>query len=180
MLPRVLQAGSLCFNMAATRPLPPSRHTMSQSTSPLKKSVTGWIFAALVALGLAAYYLFQYAPSGPAPQTQTERSRKQAMKALMALPELKLWSGQIEKNSGGKLRGALIEYDPKPRILNGKSYWQFAFVENGAEAAHHIESFLVESGGSDILVEDPATDDVLSLERWRKEKQPQTRIVADD
>lgn len=151
---------------------------MSQSPSPLKKSATGWIFAALVAFGLAAYYLLQYAPSGPAPQTQTERAREQAMKALMALPELMLWSGQIEKKSDGKLRGALIEYDPKPRILNGKSYWQFAFVENGAEAAHHIESFLVESGGSDILVEDPATDDLLSLERWRQEKQPQTRIVT--
>ena len=152
---------------------------MSQSPSPLKKSVTGWIFAALVALGLAVYFLvFQQSATTPAPQTQTERSREQAMTALLALPELKLWSGQIEKNSGGKLRGALLEYDPKPRILNGKSYWQFAFVENGAEKAHHIESFLVESGGSEILIEDPATDELLSLERWRKEKQPQTRIVA--
>ena len=152
---------------------------MSQSTSPLKKSISGWIFAALVALGLAAYYLFfQHAPTKPAPQTQSERYKAQAMKSLLALPELKLWSSQIEKNSGGKLRGALIEYDPKPRILNGKSYWQFAFVENGAEVAHHIESFLVESGGSEILIEDPATDDLLSLERWRKEKQPQTRIVS--
>jgi hypothetical protein len=152
---------------------------MSQSASLLKKSVTGWIFAALVALGLVLYYLvFQQAPTAPAPQTQTERTRAQAMKTLMALPELKLWSSQIEKNSGGKLRGALIEYDPKPRILNGKSYWQFAFVENGAEVAHHIESFLVESGGTDILIEDPATDELLSVERWRKEKQPQARIVS--
>jgi hypothetical protein len=152
---------------------------MSQFASPLKKSSSGWIFAALVALGLAAYYLFfQSAPTTRAPQTQSERQKAQAMKTLLALPELKLWSSQIEKNSGGKLRGALIEYDPKPRILNGKSYWQFAFVENGAEVAHHIESFLVESGGSEILIEDPATDDLLSLERWRKEKQPQTRIVA--
>jgi hypothetical protein len=152
---------------------------MSQSASLLKKSVTGWIFAALVALGLALYYLvFQPAPTAPAPQTQSERQKAQAMKTLMGLPELKLWSSQIEKSSGGKLRGALIEYDPKPRILNGKSYWQFAFVENGAEVARHIESFLVESGGAEILVEDPATDDVLNLERWRKEKQPQTRIVS--
>ncbi len=88
---------------------------MSQSVSPLKKSVTGWIFAALVALGLALYYLvFQQSPTAPAPQTQTERTKTQAMKTLMALPELKLWSSQIEKGSGGKLRGALIEYDPKP------------------------------------------------------------------
>ena len=152
---------------------------MSQSTSPLKKSISGWIFAALVALGLGGYYLFfQQAPSVKVPQTQSERYKAQAMKALLALPELKLWSNQIEKNSGGKLRGALIEYDPKPRILNGKSYWQFAFVENGAEVAHHIESFLVESGGPEILIEDPATDDLLSLERWRKEKQPQKRIVS--
>jgi hypothetical protein len=151
------------------------------SPSPLKRSATGWIFAALVAVGLVAYFMF-FQPSPPPVkvQTETERARQQASNALMALPELKSWASQIEKKSGGTLRGALIEYDPKPRILNGKSYWQFAFVENGADAVHHIESFLVEAGGNEILIEDPATDELLSLARWRKEKQPQTRVTAGD
>jgi hypothetical protein len=153
---------------------------MSPSPSPLKKSATGWIFAALVAVGLAASFLVLQPSAPPVKmQTETERARQQASNALMALPELKRWSNQIEKKSGGKLRGALIEYDPKPRILNGKSYWQFAFIENGADATHHIESFLVESGGNEILIEDPATDELLSLARWRNEKKPMTRSVTD-
>ena len=136
---------------------------------------------ALLAAGLGAYYLHQPAAQPPAiapAPNAAPRNKEQASMALLALPELKAWSLQIEKISGGKLHGALIEYDPRPRIVNGKSYWQFSFVENGADAAHRLDSFLVAASGDEILVEDAATDDLLSLERWRKEKQPMARIVG--
>ncbi|MDP3672547.1 MAG: hypothetical protein Q8R69_23015 [Telluria sp.] len=106
------------------------------------------------------------------------RSKQQAMAALMALPELKAWSSQLEKQSGGKVHGALIEYDPAPKLINGKSYWQFSFVENGSDAAHRWESFLVAEQGDEILVEDADTDAVLSLDQWRKDKQPMARTGA--
>ncbi|MFZ3285237.1 MAG: hypothetical protein WA191_00160, partial [Telluria sp.] len=106
------------------------------------------------------------------------RSKQQAMAALMALPELKAWSSQLEKQSGGKVHGALIEYDPAPKLIDGKSYWQFSFVENGSDAAHRWESFLVAEQGDDILVEDADTDAVLSLDQWRKDKQPMARTGA--
>jgi len=106
------------------------------------------------------------------------RSKQQAMAALMALPELKAWSSQLEKQSGGKVHGALIEYDPAPKLINGKSYWQFSFVENGSDAAHPWESFLVAEQGDEILVEDADTDAVLSLDQWRKDKQPMARTGA--
>ena len=101
------------------------------------------------------------------------------MAALMALPELKARSSQLEKSSGGKVRGALIEYDASPKLIDGKRYFQLSFVENGADAAHRWESFLVAESGNDILVEDPATDKTVTLDQWRKDKQPLARISAN-
>jgi hypothetical protein len=113
-------------------------------------------------------------------EPQHLRSKEQAASALMALPELQAWSAIVEKNSGGKSHGALIEYDPAPRKLNGKNYWQFSFVENSAEAAQRWESFLVSSSDEEILVEDASTDEVISLARWRREKHPAKRTSIDN
>lgn len=107
------------------------------------------------------------------------RTKEQGAAALMALPELQAWSAAIEKNSGGKAHGGLLEYDPTPRKLNGKSYWQFSFVENSAEAAQRWESFLVSSSDDEILVEDAASEEAISLGRWRREKHPGQRTALD-
>ena len=115
-------------------------------------------------------------PAAAAPSSAAAlRSKEQAMNALMALPELKAWSAQLEKASDGKVHGALIEYDPKPKTINGVNYWQFSFVENGGEAVHRWESFLVAERGDDILVEDFAADKTLTLAQWRKDKRPMER-----
>ena len=116
------------------------------------------------------------APSADAPApAHASRSKDQAAAALMALPELQAWSALLEKQSGGKTHGALIEYDATLRTVRGKTYWQFSFVENSPEAAMRWESFLLSTSDDEILVEDLATDELLSLERWRKEKQPAKR-----
>lgn len=112
------------------------------------------------------------------PAVAQPRSKEQAMNALMALPELKAWSSHIEKSSGGKVHGALLEDDPQPRLIDGKRYFQLSFVENRSDAAHRWESFLVAETGTDILVEDVATDKMLTLEQWRKEKHPLARVSA--
>jgi hypothetical protein len=112
------------------------------------------------------------APPPPKPVAQAPaaptRTREQAEAGLMALPELKAWSEQIEKNSHGKAHGAVIEDDPAPRILNGKSYYQLSFVENRPKDVHRIASFLVARQGDEVLVEDDATDSVQSLGEWRR------------
>jgi hypothetical protein len=118
------------------------------------------------------------APAAPLEPVAT-RTKEQAAAALMALPELQGWSALLEKNSNGKTHGALIEYDPTPRKLNGKNYWQFSFVENSAESAQRWESFLVSSNDDEILVEDASTDEVISLARWRREKHPAKRTSID-
>ena len=107
------------------------------------------------------------------------RSKQQAMEALMALPELKAWSSRIEKSSGGALHGALIEYDPQPKLIKGKRYFQLSFVENGSDAARRWESFLVPETGDDILVDDAATDKTLTLAEWRAAKKPMERAGAN-
>jgi hypothetical protein len=114
--------------------------------------------------------------SAAAPQT---RSKEQAMAALMALPELKAWSSQLEKSSGGKVHGALIEYDPKPKLVDGKRYFQLSFVANSSDAAHRWESFLVAETGDEILVEDIATDKAMTLAQWRSSKHPMDRTSAN-
>lgn len=108
----------------------------------------------------------------------TFRTKEQAMASLMALPELKAWSERIEKDSGGKLHAALMEYDTQPKIVGGKRYWQFSFVENGSDAARRWESFLVSDSGEDILVDDAASDKVLTLADWRAQKKPMEQTGA--
>jgi hypothetical protein len=117
-------------------------------------------------------------PPRPAAAAAAAATREHAMDALMALPELKAWSAQIEKASGGSRHPALIEDDPAPKTIKGKKYWQFSFVENGSDAAHRWESFLVAQGGDEILVEDFATDTTLTLEQWRHDRRPLERVAA--
>jgi hypothetical protein len=102
------------------------------------------------------------APAAPA------RTREQAIAQLMALPEVKTWSEQIEKKSGGKAHGAVIEDDPAPRVLDGKPYYQLSFVENQKDRIHRRASFLVAQQGDDVLVEDDAKGTVESLSEWRR------------
>lgn len=90
------------------------------------------------------------------------------MAALLALPELKGWSAQIERRSAGKAHGAVIEDNPAPREVNGKTYYQLSFVENRAQDARRQESFLVAQDGSEILVDDTESDTLLSLQEWRR------------
>lgn len=110
----------------------------------------------------------------PAPVVVKEapvRTREQAMTALLAVPELKAWSEQIEKRSKGKAHGAVIEDDPVPREINGKKYYQLSFVENRAADVRRRESFLVSQQGDEILVEEGETDTLLTLQEWRRQIQ---------
>ena len=88
----------------------------------------------------------------PAPTPASGAAKVKAMQTLMALPELKAWSARLEETSGGQVRGALIEYDSAPKEVAGQRYWQFSFVENGDDAAHPWDSFLVAVHGDQILV----------------------------
>ena len=130
--------------------------------------------AALFALGLLAGCKGEK-PAAPPPKpvaaaapSAPTRTREQAMALLLALPELKAWSEEIEKSSHGKAHGAVIEDDPAPRIVNGKPYYQLSFVEDHQQNVHRRASFLVSRQGDDILVEDDATDTVQSLREWRR------------
>lgn len=148
--------------------------------------------AGLLAAACLAWYLFPQAeetapqraapaataPSPAQPPVPTVLSREQAIDRLMALPELKAWSALIEKHSGGKVHGALIEYDPEPRAINGKDFYQFSFIENAPDAARRWENFLVSTTDGEILVEDELTDERMSLDKWRDEKKPMARRSA--
>jgi len=170
-----------------------------------RKTAISASLAAVLAVGVAAYVTYAPAesevlpvqPAAASAQPQApaaapasasaavaaaphkQRTKEQAAAALMALPELQAWSAMLEKESHGKAHGALIEYDPAPRKIHGKSYWQFSFVENTEDAALRWESFLASSSDDEILVEDADTDELLTLERWRKEKQPSKRRGID-
>jgi len=109
-------------------------------------------------------------PAKPIVQQQADPAvtREQAMASLLALPEVKGWSQEIEKRSRGKAHGAVIEDDPTPRLINGRAYWQLSFVENRADKVQRRESFLVARTGNQILVEDTANDTVVPLDDWRR------------
>jgi hypothetical protein len=132
------------------------------------------IIPAFLAAALAGCKDRQAPPPPPPPKPIVQQkpapslTREQAMAALLALPEVKTWSLDIEKRSRGKAHGAIIEDDPTPRTLNGKQYWQMSFVENRADKVQRRESFLVAQAGDQILVEDLEHDTVLSLDEWRR------------
>ena len=109
------------------------------------------------------------------PVRKGQLSREQAVATLMALPELQAWSKQIEKASGGKAHGAIIEYDDQLREHEGKRYYQLSFIENSDDAAQRWESFLVSLTDGDILVDDDIDGTVLSLSQWRETKKPLQR-----
>lgn len=108
------------------------------------------------------------APSVVQPAPAPSLTKEEAMAALLALPEVKAWSNEIEKRSRGQAHGAIIEDDPTPRTLNGKRYWQMSFVENRKQSVQRRESFLVAHEGGEILVEDLQDDTVLPLDDWRR------------
>lgn len=132
------------------------------------------LLAATLAIALAASSCKRAEREEPKPapaavaKEAPARTREQAMEALLAVPELKAWSEQIERRSRGKAHGAVIEDDPAPREINGKKYYQLTFVENRAQDVRRRESFLVSQQGDEILVEDAETDTVLSLQEWRR------------
>jgi len=55
-----------------------------------------------------------------------------------------------------------------PRDVNGKQYYQLTFVENRAADVRRRESFLVSRQGNEILVENAETDELLTLQEWRR------------
>ena len=173
---------------------------MAPRSSSSKTSAIAGTLAGLMAAGLGAYYLYSVkheqqlqqqsakvatvASAGtvalkdnvaPAAKPGAALSREQAVAALMALPELKSWSDKIEKESKGTAHGALIEYDAQLRTVNGKQYYQLSFVENSSDAARRWESFLVAQADGEILIDDDEDNQLLPLERWRKEKNPLRR-----
>jgi hypothetical protein len=131
------------------------------------------LLAIVLALPLAACKRAEPPPpkpaAAPAPApAQPVRTRDQAIDSVLALPEIKTWSAQIEKGSRGAAHGAVIEDDPAPRLIDGKPYYQLSFVENRKQNIHRRASFLVAQQGGDILIEDAETDAVQSLSEWRR------------
>ena len=95
------------------------------------------------------------------------RDKEQAKAALMALPELKAWSAQIEKESNGAAHPALMEDAAGVQTVNGKQYWELTFAVDGAETVQRRETFLVAARGDEILVKDFEKDTNLTLAQWR-------------
>jgi hypothetical protein len=147
------------------------RNTMPSPNTTFSRRLTPAGLAILFVCALAACKREQAPPPKPAvaeAPAAPARTREQAMAQLMALPEVKAWSEQIEKNSHGKVHGAVIEDDPTPRVIDGKSYYQLSFVENRKQDVHRRASFLVAKQGEDVLVENPDTDGLESLSEWRR------------
>ncbi len=159
-------------------------HTMPPRASSSKTAIVAGILAGLLAAGLGAFYLYQqparHGGSAPAASSGTaaEAASARAVDALMALPEIKAWSAHIEKASGGRAHGAVMETAPETRLVDGAAYYQLSFFESTPDAAHRWESFVVSPDGKRILVDDVVSGELLSLERWRQDSAPMQRIAT--
>ncbi|MDN2695518.1 hypothetical protein O0882_04225 [Janthinobacterium sp. SUN073] len=168
--------------MAAIVPL--SHATIMQPrASSSKTTIIAGILAGLLAAGLGAFYLHQqsapHADNAPAANSQAAQEQNaRAVDALMALPEIKAWSAHIEKASGGRAHGAVMETSPETRLVDGVVCYQLSFFESTPDAAHRWESFVVTPDGKRILVDDIVNGDLISLEQWRKDSAPMQRIAT--
>jgi hypothetical protein len=123
------------------------------------------LMTVLLACGVAACKDEKPAAPMVAAVADAARNQEQARAALMALPEVKAWSVQIEQASNGAHHPALME--EAPLTVNGKKYWQLTFAESGADAVQRKETFLVAQTGDEILVRDFEKDTTVSLAQWR-------------
>ena len=152
---------------------------MPPRASSSKTAITAGILAGLLAAGLGAYYV--YNPPAGTPATQQApgaQPEDRAVDALMALPEIKAWSAHIEKATGGRAHGAVMETSPETRLVDGVACYQLSFFESTPDAAHRWESFVVTPDGKRILVDDIVSGDLISLEQWRKDSAPMQRIAT--
>lgn len=115
------------------------------------------------------------ASTATAPATGVKVVDQRAVQALFALPELKAWSEAIEKNSGGRARGAVIGGDAEPKTVDGKTYHAYSFMENDPEQAKRVQGFYVTQDGSGILVEDAVSGETMTVEEWRQRENPMDR-----
>ena len=157
---------------------------MPPRASSSKTAIIAGILAGLLAAGLGAFYLQQQSvpQDGKAPpassRTDGAEQHARAVDALLALPEIKAWSAHIEKASGGRAHGAVMETTPETRLVDGAAYYQLSFFESTPDAAHRWESFVVSPDGKRILVDDVVSGDLLSLEQWRQDSAPMQRIAT--
>ncbi|MGK5018924.1 hypothetical protein [Janthinobacterium lividum] len=157
---------------------------MPPRASSSKTTIIAGILAGLLAAGLGAFYLHQRSaqhdgnPPAASSQSAAQEQNARAVDALMALPEIKAWSAHIEKASGGRAHGAVMETSPETRLVDGVVCYQLSFFESTPEAAHRWESFVVTPDGKRILVDDSVTGELLSLEQWRKDSAPMQRTAT--
>src|SRR5437868_6281846 len=67
------------------------------------------------------------AEAAPVAAVATVSSQAQAIDAVMALPEVKAASADIEKLSAGKRHGAVMDTGAGSTEVNGKRYWSLSF-----------------------------------------------------
>ena len=155
-----------------------------QNTKALVAGITTFVVGLGLSFSMRSAPEPQAVPVVAAPVTVKEipfagpRTLDRARNELAALPELRAWFAHLEKSSGGSVHGALIEYGPTPKEIGGKRYWQLSFVENTPDAAHRWESFLVGENTPEMLVEDLEAGTTMTLEQWRKVKNPIARTAA--
>lgn len=130
----------------------------------------GAIVAVMVAVATSVFVATRNKPEpppAPAPAKASAPATEPAVAALLALPEIKAAAEQIEKSSMGAAHGAIIGGDGEPKVVGGKTYKSYSFMESDPKISRRLLGFYVTADGRDILVDDIETGDTIPLEEWR-------------
>lgn len=131
----------------------------------------GAMLAVIVAIAAGSLVVTRKADAPVAPAGSSVPAgvvQQPAVKALLELPEVKEMSEQIDKSSAGAARGAIIVGDGEAKVVNGKTYLPYSFMESDAKISRRIQGFYVTADGKDILVDDIETGEAITLEEWRQ------------
>lgn len=131
----------------------------------------GAFVAVAVAVAVSLAVATRNRPEAPPAPPAVAHAERPAVKALLALPEIKAAAEQIEKSSMGAAHGAIIGGDGDAKVIDGKTYQSYSFMESDPKVSRRLLGFYVTADGKDILVDDIETGDTITLDEWRKRAQ---------
>lgn len=114
-----------------------------------------------LAVSLSWVALFAHAAPSCNAQAMNSAAYAQALEVVRHLPELTAWS----KSHG--LPVVFGESLDKQEQLEGRCYWSVSVYANSPERLELWHTFYVDAQGKRLLVQDPTSGNVISLQKWR-------------
>jgi len=101
---------------------------------------------------------------------------KQAEDLVWQLPEVQAWAKYLRTVKEYPVHGCTMDLSSEPWENNGHKWWAVGFYEDQEDHVVMWEAFVVRVDGGEIMVEDRLDGHWMSLDEWRRDKNPMARV----